>query len=507
MALIREVNMKGAQVEPIRKLDAQTAFLNEALRERNETKNLQLLRLHSVTTKVTYYEQIITDRVNNISNTASLNKFDPNLARFRKIEDFVILTDGEIDPGIEKDIVTNIVYTGNAKILPNTVIPNVCDFFTMKVLGSLHCFRITEVNPIPIEKDSGYEIRFELWEQDTDINPMELEKKVNEEYTFSYQHVGTDFRTVFRNEEFKFLLNASNVQKIMLDSYIDGFYHKVLNTFMARLENKQLYTCRNRCKGLEDFNFVSEMIVGETNEQVRTIYDNNLVHFMNKFKLTSSLSNVYSISEYTNFNRKMYDRSIFCAMEYRDINRFQWNAQTIRLEDRNLYNKTNKLFGRFTVEFEERQCPKCTHCGKCDLRRDLFPDNFVRRLFTFDPDKLFKQHQDLKRHKGEDRGLPPSAKWGIGAVKEYVPNQSVFNPKYDSPLDLFIDMIALFLSGADDSTKRTGTIKLLNILLEQYKSDLFASDYDDPFDVFYIYPLIIFILKFYTKDISLNSYQ
>jgi len=506
VAIIREANFRS-NAPPINKVDVQEAFLNEALRERSEVKKTPLSRLHGISTKVCYYEQIITDRVNNIGNTASLNSFDPNLARFKKIDDFVILVDGELDPGIEKDVVTNVVYSGGAKILPNTIIPNVCDFFTMKVHGNLHCFRINEVNPIPIEKDSGYEIRFELWEQDVNINPMELEKKVNENYTFSYQHVGTDFRTVFKNEEFKFLLNASTVQKIMMDSYIDGFYHKVLNTFMAKLENKQLYICRNRSGKMDEYDYVSEMIIGETDNQVRSIYDSCLVHFLNKFKLFANLSNIYSISEYTKFNRKMYDRSIFAAMEFKDINRFQWNAQLIKLEDRNLYNNTNKLFGRFTVEYEERHCQKCKQCGNCNLRRDLFPEGFVRRLFTFDPTKLFKEVPKKKGKKEEEQhGLNPLAHLGITPTRSYEFNSSLFIPKYENPIDLMTDMIALYLSDVSMATKRMGTVRLLNILVEQYKSDLFASDYDDPFDVFYVYPLTAYVLKFWSNDISLNEY-
>jgi len=505
MAIIREVSFRQ-EVEPVRKIDVQEAFLNEALKERTQAKSTPLLRLHSTKTKVTYYEQIITDRVNNIGNTASLNSFDVNTARFKKIEDFVILVDGELDPGVEKEVVTNVVYTGSAKVLPHTVIPNVCDFFTMKVHGNLHAFRINEVTPIPIEKDSGYEIRFELWEQDVNTKPNQLDKLVNENYTFSYNHVGTDFRTVFKNEEFKFLLNASTIQKIMLDSYIDGFYHKVLNTFMAKLENKQLYVCYNRSGKLDEYEYVSEMIIGETDNQIRSIYDNNLIHFMNKFKLTNNLSNIYSLSEYTNFNRKMYDRSIFAALEFGDINRFQWNAQIIKLENKNLYNNTNKLFGRFSVEFEERHCNKCKQCGKCNLRRDLFPDGFVRKLFLFEPSRLFQPPE--KSRKKSEGGLPPSANWGIGNVRDYESgNYGVFVPKYDSPVDLMTDMIALFLSNTDPSFKRSGVVRLLNLLVEEYKSDLFVSDYDDQFDVFYIFPMVIFILKYYTKDISLNEYQ
>jgi len=507
MAIVRERDFTP-DVQPDRKIDIQTALVDEALRQKTAVKETPMMRLHGIKTRVCYYEQVVTDRVNNLSNTASLSTFDPVTTRFRQIDDFVILLDGELEPGVEKDIVTNIVHTGSAKVLPRTLVPTANDFFTMKVHGSLHLFKITEVNPFPVEKDSGYEINFELQQQDVDIHGMDISKKIKEKYVFSYKHVGTEFRTVFKEDEYKFIQDATEISRVMLESYVDGFYYKVFNTFMADLKDKELYICHNRSQNFESYEFESEALIGGTDKDTRSIYDNNLIHFMNKYKITAQAGNIHVLTELTNFDRKMYDNSIFSAMEVMDLNRFRWNGHRIVLENQNLYNNTNKLFGRFRVEPVELLCKNCQKCGKCNLRRDLFPIGFIRKLFTFNPQKFHQKPQNKLKIVTKNVQTHPSAHWGVTQANPNITIDTVekapvvaFDPQYESPLDVMTDIIALYLADVDTDFKRSTTVRLLNILTD-YRSDLFVSDYEDIFDVFYVYPLVLYVLKYWTRELS-----
>lgn len=441
---------------PKRAIDMQKRLQDEAIVNKFDVKSTPLSRLHGVKTEVVYYEQIVSNRQGNIANTASLNNFDTNLTKFRRIADFVILTD-ELDANIDKDTFTNLTFEGSAKILPNTLIPNLSDYFVMKVFNSYHIFRIIEVNPVPIEKDSGYGIRFDLFKQDIILENCELNRYVKEDYCFDYNHVGTEFRTVLKTDEYKFIQESRNVMFDLIKVYVGTFYHKTLNTIMCKTGDLPIdINDQINSIVLGDYTNMTGNSLGEN----RTIYDINLVSFINLFKILSPSDKIHIITEHIKFDKKYYNGSIFSAIAHRDITRFINRRQRLIYMNSNLYNHSNRLYGRFLVE----------HDGDPAIDPEflnLFPANFVTKLTTYNSDTM------------------------LNTI-----------PVYTNGNDLLIDIISTFINEPIDARRVSIVIKLLNILIEKHYDYMHDTDFDNAYSIFYTYPLVVYVLKFMTREIS-----
>ena len=329
---------KGTDI-PKRRIDSQKILLDGAIAEKDNIKRTPLSRLHGIKTEVVYYEQIISNRRDNLSNNASLNQFDPNIAKFRKITNFTLLTE-EIDSQIDRDVFTNLTYEGLAKILPNTVIPNANDFFIMNVFGVYHLFRINEINPSLIEKDSGYEIRYKIYRQNIIPENCELNTNVRESYTFDYNHVGTDFRTVLKTDENEFIQNSREIMYTLMTNYAEIFYHRTFNTFMV--ESKRFST---EILNILDTAFSEGKLpmIGSVIVENVSMYDVPLIYFINKYDLTSPNEYIHSLTQYIKPNKKFYNNSIFSAIETMKIERFVNDKQLIVYSNSNPYYNTNRL--------------------------------------------------------------------------------------------------------------------------------------------------------------------
>lgn len=461
MGIIRENHFKVNVDSPKRSVDVQNRLLDEALRDKNSIKSTTLSRLTSIRTEITYFEQVISDRQGNLANTAPLNQFDTNTQSYRKITNFVILTD-ELDSQIDKDVFTNLTYEGSAKILPNTLIPNMNDYFIMKVFDAFHLFRIIEVNPTLIEKDSGYEIRFRIFRQDIKPETCELNEKIKERYTFDYNHIGTDFRTVLRTDEYDFIENSRNIMYNMVKVFLSVFYHKTLNTIMCKTtflpEDIDALT-------MEKMSDKWKNMIGAIKLEGRSIYDISLVSFINKFDILSSYDYIDIITEHIKPTRRYYNNSIFSAIEHTDINRFKNRDHLIIYQNSNLYNHTNRMYGRFLIEHIELK-------GIDEYVVNLFPNNFITKLDEYS--------QELLIHN---------------------------TPDYNNVNDLLIDMIAAFICEEKFENKRMIVVKLVNILMDKFFSYLYENEFDYPSEIFYTYPLAIYVLKYMTREVSYKEYK
>lgn len=484
MAIVTRRDFKVNIDMPKSSTDVQKRLLDGALVDRNNVKNTTLSRLHGIKTEVIYYEQIISDRQGNLANTAALNQFDPNILRFRKISNFVILTD-ELDSQLDKDVFTNLTYEGSAKILPNTLIPNINDYFIMKVFESYHVFRIIEINPVLIEKDSGYEIRYDMYRQDIIPEKFEINDKIKDFYTFDYNHVGTDFRTVLKVDESEFILNSRTLMYDLLKIYSDTFYHRTLNTFMSEIGR---FTATINNKLLEILETQRVSMIGNVLLEGRTLYDVSLVNFINKFDLTSTSEYIHYVTEHLKPTRKYYNDSIFSAVEHMDANRFKNTKQMVMYSKSNLFNFTNRLYGRFIVE----HIPEITPSGEpyifndwttepdnntlseaCNyINVDLFPSGFVYRIKNYDSDSMYSLIDN-----------------------------------YENANEIMIDIISTFISEKDMNRKRVIIVKLTSILVEKFINYLYEGDFEYSGDMMYTYPLTIYILKYMTREISSKEYK
>ena len=461
MAIVSRKDFNRNVDQPKTARDMQHRLVDEAIVQQGGVKFTPLARLHGVKTEVTYYEQIVSDRQGNLTNTTALNSFDTNLTRFRKIRSLVIITD-EIESAVDKDTFFNMSYEGSFKMLPNSIIPNLGDYFVMKVFNIHHIFRIIEINPILIEKDSGYEVRYDMWRQDILPEATELDQYVKEDYSFDYNHVGTEFRTVFKTEESEFIQLSRNVMKSLTDVHHSVFYHKTLNTIMCETGHLPI-VMHDKLMGCV-FGDPRTMI-GSVVLEGRSLYDPYLINFIIKHELLTPSERVFMITQHVKIEKDYYLRSLFSALEHRDIGRLKNPSHKIMYMNSNLYNATNQIYGRFLV-LHDIVCD-----GNCQVM-DLYPVGFVSRLMTYNSDTM------------------------LNTTKVYTDAN-----------DIFIDIISCFLNEKIDSRRITIIIKLMRILSEKYINYMYDDDFTDSYQILYTYPIMVYVLKYVTREISSKEFS
>jgi len=468
MAIVREKDMRKNIDSPKRSIDIQQRLLDEALKDKYDVKSTPLSRLTSIRTEITYYEQIISNRQGNLSNTANLAQFDPKTQKYRKISNVIVLTD-ELDSQLDKDVFTDITYEGTAKFLPNTLIPNRNDYFIMRVFESYHVFRVIEVNPTLIEKDSGYEIRFDMYRQDVDPVNFELNEMVKESYTFDYNHIGTEFRTIIKDDEYNFIQKSRNMMYSMTNNYLKVFYHKLLNTIM----------CQTGYMNYSQNHLANEIVKNDPTNMIgavllegRSIYDISLVKFINKFDLFNTNDYVSYITEYIKTTPKYYNSSIFSAIENIDITRFRNKNHLIIYSNTNLYHHPNTLYGRFLLEHVKDYDNDC-------FVLNLFPSNLIQKIENYNGDLLLNATPDYD--------------------EDYADMSQLVN-------DVLSDIISCFINETDIDKKRMIILKLVNIFTERFSNYTYADEFENPVDIFYTYPLAIYVLKYMTREILFKEY-
>jgi len=463
MAILTGKNFRADVDDPKRIIDIQQRILAEAVKDKFEVKSTTLSRLHGIKTEVIYYEQIISNRQGNLANTASLNKFDPNITRFRRITDFVILT-ADLDADLDKDVFTDVTFKGLCKVLPNTIIPNIGDYFIMKVFNAQHIFKVVELNSTPIEKDSGYEIGYTLYQQDVIPQNVRLNECVKEDYTFDYNHVGTDFRTILRNDEYEFIQNSRNVIFDVTKEYLNIFYHKTLNTIMCATENMTI----NLNNTIRNTVFAKHRsMIGATTSECRTIYDQHIVSFINKNNVLSSSEYVSSLTNHMKFDKHCYLSSIFSAIEHRDISKFTKHFSSLEYAETCLFNATSQIYGRFILNYVDDNFPKNDYSFV-----DFFPSNFTTKLTTYNSDLMYNSI-----------------------------------PVYTNVNDAFIDIISVYINEKKDDRRIAIIVKLLNIVMNKHINYIYGDNFDDSYVLFYTYPLVIYVLKYMAREISLVEYK
>ena len=207
------------------------------LQDRLEVKNTPLSRMTGLKTTVVYYQQKTIGRNDYLVNTAGLNTIDVNKLNFIKIEGFVIICQGDSSyqaNSLEMSVDVNV--DGEAKVLPKTIQPLVGDRFIMNV-GDKNClFKVTGVNKTTIETDSAYTLNYTLEEDVLGEKYSQVESCVTDVRHFVYAHVGTTFRTIFREDEYIALEKLSKMYNTMSELYNEMFYNKDKNKYVLKYD-------------------------------------------------------------------------------------------------------------------------------------------------------------------------------------------------------------------------------------------------------------------------------
>lgn len=163
------------------------------------------------------------------SNYAELTINSP--LRFNKVSGFYLYGISKIEPnlditeyGLEGDNVS-----GEAIVLPNTVVPYPGDRFIINQLGDKYIFMVTHANPNTLETGSVmYKINYVLCGSD---GIQTIEDKVVKKFKFIADNIGTNFNCVIEEEDYNQASILESVAKLMKDYFIQLFYDVRVQTF------------------------------------------------------------------------------------------------------------------------------------------------------------------------------------------------------------------------------------------------------------------------------------
>lgn len=196
-------------------------------------------------TLVTYYN--IDDACTTTSlgfNTAYQILGNDSPLRYDKINNMILLGFQQANPEDTKTSSTdvrNYNISGEAYIIPGTVMPKENDFFTVNHINMNHVFRVTQVVQDGLNTDGSYKIMYSLFS----TNPLEinsLSQQTVAEYVMDLQTIGgEDLTPVIGKEDYELRSRLISMVNDMIESYIARFYDNTHNCFICHLNGRSLF--------------------------------------------------------------------------------------------------------------------------------------------------------------------------------------------------------------------------------------------------------------------------
>lgn len=239
--------------------------------------------LQNAPTFVTYYKK------NGLHSTKDVNLEavrevigDDSPIQFDRIENFAIYGIEESLPNIESgDFGIDTEMGSDAIIIPDTIKPTPDDFFVISYNGSQILFRVTDVTIDRIKGKPFYKITFELDESNT----REIEEQTQDEYTFIYENLGTEQKSVVLNTEFIKLKDIEKLFNKLYDFYIKAFFNKRFNVLSFNFNGKIIYN-RYLIKFIIDnnilekkYNYLSSVVIDDVMGELyefESFYNNSI---------------------------------------------------------------------------------------------------------------------------------------------------------------------------------------------------------------------------------------
>ena len=438
---------------------------NAVIQDKLDVKNTPLSRLTSITTSVIYYAHDTSDRNDYITNTGNISSVSVNKEALNKIKDFVIICQDALNVSLEKnENKSSLMGEASAKILPKTIKPLINDHFVMQTLDKRNLYRVTDVNKTSIENDSAYEITYQLVEENASHNTTllsELEKNVVATFRFVYSHVGTEFRTLFREDEYSALATLEQMYGDIASAYVENFYNKDKNTFIlpydcatikdeygsalaeSRIMEKRYYSVNFENKEMEPPRLNnSDVWYGSL------MYDRMLIEFITRTSLFTNVDrHTYYISKLQEDLERWYSKTIFYALEHQSVGKLTFKYHLPSPITRITVASTMNLYGLVSLE----PLP-----GYVDGCLSLYPKCLIKYLYW---------------EGCEDR-----------SIKDVTLNT------YSSIVDFICEIIGLYVN------KREDAILSRLILLNEHFSEFSEIGIRDQ-NEFYLFPLLAFVIR------------
>ena len=182
--------------------------------------------------------------VNNKMSTLDLGKKDTydqvgakSSLRYNRIDNFVLygITRFNVDLNLEEYGVESSEISGEALILPNTIIPSVDDYFTINYISKPYLFRVTKQTIDNIETDAGVNFYKISWELDSTrqdfIDSLNGRQLVNK-YVYNASRVGSNMTPLLTEEENKIVNDLDKIYDRLRSFYINLFWRENIQTFV-----------------------------------------------------------------------------------------------------------------------------------------------------------------------------------------------------------------------------------------------------------------------------------
>ena len=169
--------------------------------------------------------------------------------RFDKIDNMMLIGFTPLTPEetqASNTPVRNYGLSGEAYIIPSTIMPKENDFFIVNHLNMNHLFRVTQVSQDGLTTDGSYKINYALFS--TNVNAIDaLKRQVVGDYKMDLQTIGgSDLTPVVGKTDYELRSRLIAMMNDMVESYIAQFYDPTHNCFICHLDFESLFdVCGN----------------------------------------------------------------------------------------------------------------------------------------------------------------------------------------------------------------------------------------------------------------------
>lgn len=164
--------------------------------------------------------------------------------RYDNIENMILIGFTPLNPEEKQASTTNVRnygLSGEAGVIPGTIMPKENDFFIVNHLNMNHLFRVTQVTQDGLNTDGSYKINYELYT----TNPQDIEKLRNQtvgKFVMDLQTIGgEDLTPVIGKEDHELRSRLIRMVNDMIENYVSRFYDHTHNCFILHLNGRTLF--------------------------------------------------------------------------------------------------------------------------------------------------------------------------------------------------------------------------------------------------------------------------
>ena len=299
--------------------------------------------------------------------------------RWDEIEDFPLLSMSPLSPEngtTPSTTVRNYNLSGDAFIIPGTIMPKENDFFIVNHLKMVHLIRVTEVTQDGLNTDGSYRISYSLFTtQPSEIE--QLHRQVVGHYKTDLQTVGAeDLTPIIGKEDYELRSRLIRMVDDMVENYISNYYDHTHNCFVLHLN------------GMALFDMCGNTFMAKHGIMIRDNAHGNIV--LNENKMNSNMADYY------------YQRSVYKWIErdapIRYLDRFKYKiVSSLEFQNSSFYNYGDEVQVMMPGD-TWCQAPDCEfyfpeevyqileaendarHCQTCDCPCCKFRDTCIRHF-------------------------------------------------------------------------------------------------------------------------------